>query len=252
VPARRLDRSVGLWFAVHDARCESWSGEEGRTRESDDDGSHVPKCQQTVEGDDPFCPRDGTRLLKRSVYEQVALSTDALVGQRVAGRYLVIRRLGEDGMGDVFLAEHEDIEKRLAFKVLKHEYSSRPDMVVRCKQEAVSASRIKHPNMVEVFDFDQVDDGRFYLAMEPPEGTDLADVLAAETVVQPRRAVRIALRVCRALAAAHAKGVVQRDMKPENVFLTRTADGEEIVKVVDFGLRRSGIWGPARASSAVA
>jgi len=197
-----------------------------------------PKCQQTVDGDDPFCPRDGTRLLKRSVYAQIAASTDPLVGQRVAGRYLVIRKLGEGGMGDVFLAEHEDIEKRLALKVLKYEYSSRPDVVVRFKQEAVSASRIKHPNVVDVFDFGQVDDGRFYLAMELLEGRDLADVLAAETVVPPRRAVRIALQVCRALAAAHAKGVVHRDMKPENVFLTMTADGEEIVKIVDFGIAK--------------
>jgi serine/threonine protein kinase len=172
------------------------------------------------------------------VYAQIAASTDPLVGQRVAGRYLVIRKLGEGGMGDVFLAEHEDIEKRLALKVLKYEYSSRPDVVVRFKQEAVSASRIKHPNVVDVFDFGQVDDGRFYLAMELLEGRDLADVLAAETVVPPRRAVRIALQVCRALAAAHAKGVVHRDMKPENVFLTMTADGEEIVKIVDFGIAK--------------
>ncbi len=94
------------------------------------------------------------------------------------------------------------------------------------------------PNVVEVFDFGQVDDGRFHLAMELPEGMDLADVLAAETVVQPRRAVRIALQVCRALVAAQAKGLVHHDMKPENVFLTRTADGEEIVKIVDFGIAK--------------
>ncbi len=197
-----------------------------------------PKCQQTVDSDDPFCPRDGTRLLKRSVYEEIATATDALVGQRVSGRYLVIRKLGEGGMGDVFLAEHEDIEKRLAIKVLKDEYSSRPDVVARFKQEAVSASRIKHPNVVDVFDFGQLNDGRFFLAMELLEGRDLADVLSAETVLDPRRAVRIGLQICRALAAAHAKGVVHRDMKPENVFLTMTEDGEEIAKIVDFGIAK--------------
>jgi serine/threonine-protein kinase len=195
-----------------------------------------PKCQQTVDSDEPFCPRDGTRLLTRSVYEQISSQTDPLVGTRVAGRYLVIKKLGEGGMGDVFLAEHEEIEKRLALKVLKQEYASRPETVVRFKQEAISASRIKHPNVLDVFDFGQLEDGRFYLAMELLEGRDLADVLASERVLEPVRCVRLGLQICRALAAAHARGVVHRDMKPENVFLVHTLDGEELVKIVDFGI----------------
>lgn len=195
-----------------------------------------PKCQQTVESEEPFCPRDGTRLITRSVYEEISTQTDPLVGQRIANRYLVIKKLGEGGMGDVFLGEHEDIEKRLALKVLKHEYSARPDVVARFKQEAVSASRIKHPNVLDVFDFGQLDDGRFFLAMELLEGRDLADALATERVLAPVRGLRIGLQVCRALAVAHSKGVIHRDMKPENVFLVQTSDGEELVKIVDFGI----------------
>ena len=197
-----------------------------------------PKCQQVVDSEEPYCPRDGTRLLKRSVFDEIVQQTDPLVGKRIAGRYLVIKKLGEGGMGDVFLAEHEDIEKRLAIKVLKQEYSSRVDMVVRFKQEAVSASRIKHPNVVDVFDFGQMEDSRFFLVMELLEGRDLADVLSKEGVIEPRRAVSLALQICRALAAAHAKGVIHRDMKPENVFLTSTMQGEEVVKIVDFGIAK--------------
>ena len=197
-----------------------------------------PKCQLEFDTEEPFCPRDGTRLLSRSVYEQIAQETDPLVGQRISDRYLVIRKLGEGGMGDVYLGEHEEIEKRLALKVLKHEYSSRPDVVARFKQEAISASRIKHPNVVDVFDFGQLEDGRFFLAMELLEGKDLADVLAHEGVLAPNRGLGIALQMCRALIAAHAKGVVHRDLKPENVFLSKTEDGEETVKLVDFGIAK--------------
>ncbi len=197
-----------------------------------------PKCQLEIETEEPFCPRDGTRLLSRSVYDQIAKETDPLVGHRIAERYLVIRKLGEGGMGDVYLGEHEEIEKRLALKVLKHEYTTRTDVVARFKQEAISASRIKHPNVVDVFDFGQLEDGRFFLAMELLEGKDLADVLADEGVLSPGRGLSIAMQMCRALVAAHAKGVVHRDLKPENVFLTVTEDGTEVVKLVDFGIAK--------------
>lgn len=197
-----------------------------------------PKCQLEIETEEPFCPRDGTRLLSRSVYEQIAKESDPLVGRRISDRYLVIRKLGEGGMGDVYLGEHEEIEKRLALKVLKQEYSSRADVVARFRQEAVSASRIKHPNVVDVFDFGQLDDGRFFLAMELLEGKDLADVLAHEGVLSPERGLTIAMQMCRALIAAHAKGVVHRDLKPENVFLSTTIDGEQTVKLVDFGIAK--------------
>ncbi|MEB2312318.1 MAG: serine/threonine-protein kinase [Sorangiineae bacterium] len=161
---------------------------------------------------------------------------DPLVGTLVAGRYRVEKLLGEGGMGQVYLAVHEAIEKKVAIKVLRKEYSSKSDIVARFQQEAISASRIKHPNVLDVFDFGQLDDGCFFLAMEFLEGNDLADDLARTHVVEPLRGTRIALQITRALAAAHSRGVVHRDMKPENVFLQRIGDGEEIVKIVDFGI----------------
>lgn len=163
-------------------------------------------------------------------------SQDPLVGRLVANRYRVLRPLGEGGMGQVYLAEHEAIEKKVALKVLRPEYSRKEDIVTRFQQEAISASRIKHPNVLDVFDFGKLETGEAFLAMEFLEGRDLSDELAKVGMIEPQRGTLIALQVCRALAAAHSRGVVHRDMKPENVFLQRTADGEEMVKIVDFGI----------------
>ncbi|HEY0467239.1 MAG TPA: serine/threonine-protein kinase, partial [Polyangiaceae bacterium] len=161
---------------------------------------------------------------------------DALIGTLAAERYRVLKLLGEGGMGQVYLAEHIAIEKRVALKVLRAEFAGKGDIVTRFQQEAISASRIKHPNVLDVFDFGQLENGCFFLAMEFLEGNDLADELSRRRVLGVENGIRISMQICRALAAAHANGVVHRDMKPENVFLQRTVDGEEIVKIVDFGI----------------
>jgi len=161
---------------------------------------------------------------------------DTMIGTLAAGRYRVLKLLGEGGMGQVYLAEHVAIEKRVALKILRAEFAGKGEIVTRFQQEAISASRIKHPNVLDVFDFGQLENGCFFLAMEFLEGNDLADELARQRVIGPASGIRISMQICRALAAAHANGVVHRDMKPENVFLQRTADGEEIVKIVDFGI----------------
>src|SRR6185369_17610729 len=98
---------------------------------------------------------------------------DPMIGTLAAGRYRIQRLLGEGGMGQVYLAEHIAIQKRVALKVLRAEYASKGEIVTRFQQEAISASRIKHPNILDVFDFGQLDDGSFFLAMEYLEGTDL-------------------------------------------------------------------------------
>jgi serine/threonine-protein kinase len=161
---------------------------------------------------------------------------DPMIGTLAAGRYRIIKQLGEGGMGKVYLAEHIAIEKRVALKVLRAEYATKGEIVKRFQQEAISASRIKHPNVLDVFDFGQLENGCFYLAMEFLAGNDLADEITRRRVLDPATGIRVSMQICRALAAAHANGVVHRDMKPENVFLQRTADGEEIVKIVDFGI----------------
>jgi hypothetical protein len=119
--------------------------------------------------------------------------------------------------------------------VLRPEFSRKEDIVSRFQQEAISASRIKHPNVLEVFDFGRLEGGEAFLAMEFLEGHDLADELSRTGILDPARALPIAMQICRALAAAHARGVVHRDMKPDNVFLQRTVDSE-ILKIVDCGI----------------
>ena len=161
---------------------------------------------------------------------------DPMLGSMVGGRYRIKQLLGEGGMGQVYLAIHEAIEKPVALKILRPEYSRKADIVTRFQQEAISASRIKHPNVLDVFDFGQTAAGCFFLAMEFLEGHDLADELEQVSRLAPERAVSLALQIAKALAAAHGAGVVHRDLKPENVFLQQTPDGDEIVKIVDFGI----------------
>lgn len=161
---------------------------------------------------------------------------DPLIGQLITGRYRVVSRIGEGGMGTVYAARHEAIEKKIALKVLHKEYSANPEVVDRFKQEAISASRIKHNNVIDIFDFGQLEDGSCFIAMEFLEGQDLGDALQGVGAFSPEPAIRIILQVCGALSAAHARGVIHRDMKPENIFLQTTAEGDHLVKIVDFGI----------------
>ncbi|MDB4928461.1 MAG: hypothetical protein JWM10_945 [Myxococcaceae bacterium] len=159
-----------------------------------------------------------------------------LCGQTIAGRYRIIRRLGEGGMGLVYQAIDERLEKAVAVKVLKEDFSKRQDVVARFTQEAKSAARIKHENVLDVTDYGKTEAGSYYIAMELLVGTDLADVLQKGDAITVERATDIAVQICRALSAAHSLGVVHRDMKPENVFLLNTNEGREVVKIVDFGI----------------
>jgi serine/threonine protein kinase len=198
-----------------------------------------PACRTDYGGGEVFCPVDATRLVTTS---QMTLSAvdpdDPLIGTVLAGRYVVERRIGEGGMGLVYEGTHRDIDKRVAIKVLRDDLSRRPDVVARFRQEAKSASRIGHENIVDISDFGETARGASYFVMEFLEGEDLANVLGRESTIEPERACEIVLQCCRALSATHAKGIVHRDIKPENIFLT-TRDGEtDFVKIVDFGIAK--------------
>jgi eukaryotic-like serine/threonine-protein kinase len=195
-----------------------------------------PTCMAEFGGGEVFCPVDGARLTTASRIPPPV--DDPLVGDMLSERYRVLRPIGEGGMGIVYEAEHVVIEKRVAIKVLREDFSSKEDVVERFRQEARSASRIGHENIVDIMDFGETPDGRSYFVMEYLVGEDLASLLEREGTVAPDRAVRLALQCCRALGAAHRKGIVHRDMKPENVFLVRREDGTDFVKVVDFGIAK--------------
>jgi eukaryotic-like serine/threonine-protein kinase len=198
-----------------------------------------PQCKTEYPGGEVFCPLDGSRLQSPSeLHAQSASPDDPLVGTTLAERYRVIRRIGEGGMGLVYEAEHAVIEKRVALKVLREDFSSRPEVVQRFQLEAKSASRIGHEHIVDISDFGTMPSGASYFVMEFLDGEDLANVLAREGTIPAERAVRILLQCCRALGAAHSKGIVHRDMKPENIFLTHRGDNPDFVKIVDFGIAK--------------
>jgi serine/threonine-protein kinase len=163
---------------------------------------------------------------------------DPLVGMVLAGRYVVKSRIGEGGMGLVYEGLHRGIDKRVAIKVLRDDLSRRPEVVARFRQEAKSASRIGHENIVDISDFGETTRGASYFVMEFLDGEDLANVLGREVTVDSDRVCGIVLQCCRALSATHAKGIVHRDIKPENIFLTKRNGVDDFVKIVDFGIAK--------------
>ncbi|HSN84835.1 MAG TPA: serine/threonine-protein kinase, partial [Polyangiales bacterium] len=182
---------------------------------------------------------DATRLVTTSEISIGAVDPDdPLVGTVLAGRYVVERRIGEGGMGLVYQGVHRDIDKRVAVKVLRDDLSRRPEVVARFRQEAKSASRIGHENIVDIFDFGETVRGASYFVMEFLEGEDLGNLLGREVTVEASRASAIVVQCCQALSAAHQKGIIHRDMKPENIFLTKRDGVGDFVKIVDFGIAK--------------
>jgi eukaryotic-like serine/threonine-protein kinase len=166
-------------------------------------------------------------------------STSAL-GTVIGGRYYVRRLCGEGGMGRVFEAEHIDIGRRVALKILHPGYSQTPDLVERLRREARAASKISHPNVVDVTDSGTTPEGAFFFVMEYLEGIELGELIHREGRLDVRRTLHIGAQICRALQAAHEVSVIHRDLKPENVLIL-TRDGQrDFVKVLDFGIAKSG------------
>ncbi len=139
-------------------------------------------------------------------------------------------------MGEVYAAEHVHIEKRVAIKLLRSEILTNQEAVTRFRQEARSASSIGHRNIITIEDFGQLPDGRIYLAMELLHGAPLSELIKAPQ--PPDRLLNILTQTGHGLSAAHKKGIVHRDMKPENVFVTFTAEGDDVPKLLDFGIAK--------------
>ena len=157
-----------------------------------------------------------------------------LEGRILGGRYRLGSLLGVGGMAAVYLASDRVLERQVAVKVLSPLYAQDPGFVERFRREARTAARLSHPNVVAVFDSGS-DAGQHYLVMEYVPGESLAELLAREGRLAPGRAAELAVQVCAALAAAHAQGLVHRDVKPANVLVDR----EGRVKVTDFGIAKA-------------
>jgi serine/threonine protein kinase len=182
------------------------------------------------------CPKEGATLVDAEADKQ----EDEFVGTTLAQTYAITKVIGEGGMGRVYQAQHTRIGgKMFALKMLHPEFARQPEVLSRFQREAEAAASIKNAHVIDVYDVDRTPDGRPYIVGELLEGTELADYLQKVGSLPVPRAVRITRQICKALAAAHARGIVHRDMKPENVFLTGEIEKPH-AKVIDFGISKTG------------
>jgi serine/threonine protein kinase len=163
---------------------------------------------------------------------------DPLIGKVLSERYRIVRKIGEGGMGAVYQAEHALIEKKMALKILFQDLTRRPDLIARFLQEAKSASRIGHENVIDISDFGQSPDGLVFIAMEYLDGQDLGRTLKKTGAMEWARARPILMQIAKGLRAAHGNGIIHRDMKPENVYLIQKEGRPDFVKVLDFGIAK--------------
>src|SRR5918998_6066561 len=155
-----------------------------------------------------------------------------LVGETLSDRYRLVARVAGGGMGEVYRGHDVLLDRPVAVKILQPSLAADPDLVERFKDEARAAARLTHPSIVSVHDWGEADEQTYYMVMEFVAGTDLRDLLVSRGSLAPAQAAEIMACVCDALAAAHAAGVVHRDVKPENVLIDRAGR----VKVADFGI----------------
>jgi tRNA A-37 threonylcarbamoyl transferase component Bud32 len=164
---------------------------------------------------------------------------DPLIGQTVAGRFKVEELIGQGGMGKVYRARHLALDRLVCLKMLKPALLEDPTLVGRFEREAKAASRLNHPNGIQVLDFGRNDgDGTLYIAMELVQGKDLRIVLRDEWPLPEERLCNIMAQVLAALGEAHAHNVIHRDLKPENIMVEQRRDHVDFVKVLDFGIAK--------------
>jgi tRNA A-37 threonylcarbamoyl transferase component Bud32 len=165
-------------------------------------------------------------------------STDPMIGTHI-GDYVVEERIGAGGMGIVYRARQVLIGKKVAIKILSPHLASHPDAVERLLAEARMVSTIQHHGIIDIYGFGALPDGRQYMVMECLKGTPLDTFLARHGRLQPSEAFSILDEVLSALSAAHAAGVIHRDLKPNNIFLVQQADGTRYIKLLDFGIAKA-------------
>ncbi len=178
---------------------------------------------------------------------------DVLIGKLIADRYRVVKKLGEGAQASVYVAKHTLIKRLVALKVLSPAIAGDRDLVRRFLDEGQVAGTMGHPNIVESLDMGVIDDGRPFLVLEYLEGSTVADELHRRGALDVGRAAYIGMQIASALGAAHSRGIVHRDMKPENVFLIDRDGRGDHVKVLDFGISKleSRKEGSARAALVV-
>jgi len=210
----------------------------------DADGNPVP----TAEPEAAAAEADKPKTMADASKEEPAPAAPAATGgetsalpepgQVIAGKYTVSKKLGEGGFGAVYIAQQEHVDRPVVIKALHPQLTANPEMVQRFLVEAKASSKVRHPNVVTIYDFGYTDAGMGYLVMELIEGEELNDLLKAAGRFQWRRTLKICASVAGALAEAHAINIVHRDIKPQNVMLTRAGADTDFVKVLDFGIAK--------------
>ena len=198
-------------------------------------GRYCPICETWM--DHEICPTDQVPTIKRETLEE---HSDTLAeGTVLGGRYSVSKLIGMGGMGAVYLATQTNMNRKVALKTMKKEFMSNERLLKRFYREARAAAALDHPNLVKVYDFglDQAR-GLPFIAMEYLEGQSLEEMIADGVKLPESRACRILSIVSRALTDAHSKGVVHRDLKPDNVYVQSLSDGTDHIKVLDFGIAK--------------
>jgi serine/threonine-protein kinase len=155
---------------------------------------------------------------------------------RKLGQYQLGEKLGEGGMGEVYLAEHQLLKRPCALKLIRPDVNTNPIALARFEREVQSAAMLSHPNTIEIFDYGHSDDGTFYYVMEYLPGLSVSDLVRQFGPMPPGRAVFLTRQVCGALAEAHRYGLVHRDLKPANILVAILGGKCDVAKVLDFGL----------------
>jgi serine/threonine-protein kinase len=184
-------------------------------------------------------------VLSRMSY---ALRLEAFEARRL-GQYVIERKIGEGSMGEVYLATHALLKRPTAIKLLRPELASK-ETIRRFEHEVRQSCRLAHPNTISIYDFGHTPDGVFFYAMELLDGEDLGEIVSRTGPMPPGRAIHVLMQACGALAEAHGKGLVHRDVKPKNLLLCVQGGEHDFVKLVDFGLVKDLRGAPASATLA--
>ncbi|MBX3271628.1 MAG: serine/threonine protein kinase [Sandaracinaceae bacterium] len=166
------------------------------------------------------------------------MAQDDRIGRIIADRYQIDRVIGRGGMGMVYGGSHTWTERPVAVKLLHADLADDPTLLKRFFREAKATAKLRHPNVVEILDMGEDEDGSAFIVLELLEGRSLGALLAEEKRLEPPRAYAILYPVMDALAAAHEMGIVHRDVKPENVFLAAGFRGGLVPKLLDFGIAK--------------
>jgi serine/threonine protein kinase len=188
-----------------------------------------PQCHIRYATEALHCFLDGAEL---------AAVLDPLIGKTIAGCYVIEDLLGEGGMSTVYRARHKLVDRPCAVKVMNPVLAADANVRERFRREARSTQSIAHPNVIEIFDQGEMEDGVPFIVMELLAGATLAALVEAGAMA-PERSLPIMIQIARGIARAHDLGVVHRDLKPDNIFIVTRDDGRDLVKILDFGIARS-------------